>query len=295
MERYALASYDGWTPALMEELQAVRSGMRTVYDCVWRKERLLRYVYWLEHREHPTSNLVGSWTDDDIRKETQLWRDVRDRSEDPVEAEQIISDLLEKAYGHSYQDAVRIGEAPELAALGLPVWNQETVSLVPSNLGSCLLFKTTDYEASDTGLGRSYSYRSSDHEDITVYIYRKGYENLRAGIQDPRVASEFRIAASDIQKMEQLGLWKIQQAIGPFVETCSSPHDVPVQFLSLGVRLSVKDGAEHSSSLSLTGFRGCFLKIRYTTSVDFVDCPAGQASVAQINTDLADFVAHFGP
>ena len=73
-ERPRMESYDGWTPALMEDLNRASAPYANLSDEMWRRERLYRYLYWLKHRENPPFNLIRSWTDPDILVETKLWQ-----------------------------------------------------------------------------------------------------------------------------------------------------------------------------------------------------------------------------
>jgi len=48
-------------------------------------------------------------------------------------------------------------------------------------------------------------------------------------------------------------------------------------------------------ALSMTAFRSHFPRLRCTTSASFAESDNGQADIADLNLDLADFLDIYGP
>lgn len=288
------SSFDSWTPALMDRALAARAPYRSVVDAAWRDERLLRYVYWLQHGgEHPPFNVICSWTDKDLEAEIRLWEHFREQQMDDQAAGELIREKLETAYGMSLEKALELGASPELASLGLPIWNERIGALLPQVIGDYRLCKAIEYESSEPGFGLGYQYRSQDHPGrLDLYVYTKGFLWIGPGITDGRVLDEFESSVEGALIAAQNQGATAAGYRGPQIETLKDIQDQPAQFVNDS--WSVKGaGIDEYTNLWVTGLNGAFLKVRYSVPSGYADSEAFSASVGRLNLDLAAFCSAF--
>ena len=290
-------SYDGWTPALMDELLTVRSRYTIAFDRLWRDERLMRYVYWLRERAHSDFNMVGSWCDRDIKEEIDLWRsaDRQCMTEDDVidstRAE------LQSRYGIGLTNATTLATMPQLASAGYPIWNELTGSLLPGSLGQLSIVSATDYEGEVPGQGVGYSYRSEDVSyRVDICIFSGGEFRLGNGVSDPRVLAEFQSQWRELQQLRRAAEAKDPTQNGPMVETLQDPRDNKFNLIS-GMFATPTPTGDVMTGLSITAFCDAFLKVRVTfAAVDF-EAESVRDSVQQslnlFNADLAAYCCFF--
>lgn len=287
-------STDAFAPDLMQELQAVREPFRAAYDTLWRRERAFRYVYWLEHHEHPPFNLVGSWTTPDMTEELALWQRARGDCLDNDEVIDMVTVLLEQRLDLPYESMLERASDPALAKRGLPIWNRPSESLIPQALGKWRITGMTDYKK--PALGASYSYRHIDADSIlSLYVYDHGLNDIQPGLSDPRFARALEICVDDIKSHARNTGCELNWYTQPIQEIVRSRHDTEIPFAAT-TWLSIKpDQTRDVGALSLTAFRSHFLKVRITCSEPFAESDDGQADIADLNLDLADYLEMYGP
>jgi hypothetical protein len=284
----------------MADLRKARSPFASACDLAWRRERMFRYVYWLSKREHPLFNVVGSWRDEDIVQEIQLWKDIGRRQIDNDQIVEEITHGLESRFAMSLAAAEAAATDSGLAEAGLPIWNSTIGCLLPQTLGSLQIVFTTDYENTTLGQGHSYSYRPHEPESrghrADLYIYTSGQDSLGSGVNDARVVLEEDRAWQGV--LAALPGWTIppERQIGPGIEICSDPYDR--EFALIGVAaLMVKNDADVEiwTSLSLTALNDAFLKIRYTVQRSGSNAARINDELKHFNSDIASFCCHFAP
>src|SRR5512147_2366852 len=132
---------------LMREAGQLRSHLYPLAsDEAWRRERLYRYLYWREHREHAPSNLVGAWEVPDLEREIARWNDYARRELDEDAVLELLDRDLSEHYGKSWEAALEEGTSPLLAAVHMPIWHAATGSLIPQALGRLQLFNAERYD-----------------------------------------------------------------------------------------------------------------------------------------------------
>lgn len=286
---------DSFPPELMQELLAARRPLGGAYDQLWRRERLFRYSYWLDHGHRPSFNFVGSWKEADMRAELQLWRGLRSRGGDEVDAISEITRLFENRFGLSVESATSRATNPELARKGLPIWNAASECLVPQNLGPWRIAGMSANEPSLPGLGQSYFYRGPTEDTaVTMYLYDQGLEGITAELTDPRFAQIFGQALADIEQASRARSEAVEWLTEPLMEVVRSAHGAEIPFASTTWSIIRPQGPRQVGALSITGFYRQFLKIRLTGSESHFDTEEGQAEVTAFNLALADFVEEFG-
>ena len=287
-------STDAFPPDLMAELRAVRAPFRDAYGILWRRERAFRFVYWLEHREHPPFNLIGSWTQPDMLAEMALWAKLRLACLDTADVIDTVTDILEQRFGLSYPSLIERASHPSLAGYGLPIWNQATDSLIPQCLSHWRIRGVTDHESPGTGL--SYAF---DHPDVvsslTLYIYDRCLRDLTPGLSDPRFAAEVAQCVAEINAFADWAGNEITWYIPPVRELTHSRSGTEVPFGTTTWLIVQPDGTRLIGALSMTVFRGHFLKVRCTTTEEYGNSDECQAAFKDLTYDLADFVELFGP
>jgi hypothetical protein len=261
----------------------------------WRRERLFRYLYWREHREHPRFNLVRSRERVDLEREIARWHDLWRRRIDETEALRLLTDELQACYGRTWEEALEEGTAPLLASVHMPVWHEATGALLPATLGPLLIHHAERFD--DPKRGWFYRYgRSETGQRLTVALYDDGVENLADGIGDPRLPGALRLAFETLRQVAEANGCRMRADTlhGPGEERLRDAHGREASFVSVYVEFERDDGSCSGEALSLRVFRGHFLQVRYTQE----RMPCGEADLhpelAAINADLADFVTHFG-
>ena len=290
-------SFDGWTPALMDELIEVRSRYPVAFDRLWRDERLLRYVYWLREQTHPDFNLVGSWCDSDINTEISLWRHTARRGYGDEDVVEIVRATLEERFGFDLAFATALATDPRLASAGCPVWNQLTESLLPRSLGRLQIEAAIDYGDQPAGMNMGYSYRVADESSrVDLYIFTGGEHSLGNGIDDPRVVDRFAYEWRSVLQQHRASEAKEPGQIGPMVETLNDLMDRKFSFFS-GTFSMPTPTKDVMTGLSVTAFCNAFLKVRVTFAEADYELEEVQDSVRQsvelFNADLAAYCCHY--
>jgi hypothetical protein len=281
---------------LMKQLSAAHKPFGAAYDVLWRRERMYRYVYWLEHAARPSFNLIGSWKQADIQVELELWKSFAVRGFNAEAAVEAGKTLFEERFGRALDEAIARAAEPALAARGLPIWNVATGSLVPQSLGPWRIYATEDNERQGAGLGNTYQYRQSGEDaPLTMYVYNQGEAGIEAGIGDPRLANALVRTLRDIEAAAQSRGDAIEMLMEPAVEVLRTPRGTEIQFVSSAWNVVTRDGERKTSAVSMTGFRGNILKIRLTGSETYLGSEGGRAAVTASNADVASFVEMFGP
>jgi len=265
------------------------------WDEAWRRERLFRYLYWREQRQHPPFSVVGSGEKQDLEREIARWHDLWRRRIDETEALRLLTDELQVRYRKSWEEALEEGTSPLLASVGMPVWSEDTGALLPATLGSLRIHHAERFD--DPKLGWSYNYgRAEAGQRLTVTLSDDGIEDLADGIADPRLPAAFRLAFETLRQVAQANGHRLlaDTLIGPGEERLRDAHGHEAAFASVYVEFEHDDGSRRGEALSMRVFRGHFLKVRYTQD-RLPSAGAGlHPGLDAINTDLADFVAHFG-
>ena len=291
-----MESYDGWTPALMEDLNRASAPYANLSDEMWRRERLYRYLYWLKHRENPPFNLIRSWTDPDILVETKLWQRITETCFTDEDAEAALKVMLQDKFGLTWSEALANGTSLELAANGLPIWNAATGSLLPQSFGSCKIVSAVDHDLTAPGSDVGYSYRNPDApEMLDLFIYTAGLNGILSGLSDHRLIDEIQRAWVGIKESLRLNNQSLGDITPPQVEPISSPSGATTELLSGAYSYATEDGRAFYSCISLVGFRGHFAKMRYTVLVEYAQTGEGQAGLNLLNADQAEFISLYGP
>lgn len=297
-------------PAYLDELPAQRDARRRLMrqagelrsrlfpsatDEAWRRERLYRYLYWREHREHCPFTVVGAWHTPDIEREIERWQDYERGGLGEKEVFELLCAELEQRHGKAWQEALEEGTSPLLATVRQPIWHEATGALLPALLGPLPICRADTYPGQQH-LGWQYQY---DYEGApqkaSLTLYDKGFEGLRDGLGDPRLKAEFEQACRDIRQLAEANgrIFHPDSAVGPVVETLHDPAGREIEFAGAYVEITDKDGVRRGEAISMRVFRANFLKLRYTRfNVNDGDETADQV-VDAINSDVADFVGHF--
>jgi hypothetical protein len=263
-------------------------------DEAWRRERLYRYLYWREHREHPPINLVGSWALPDLEREIARWNDYARRGLTEDEVLELLTADLAEHFGKPWPEALEEGTSALLASVNMPIWNENCGVLLPQALGALRIYHAEQYPTQETGWSYNYGL-SATRQTLSITIYDAGFDDIQNGIDDPRVLEEFKKSWLVMQQRFAANTDEVlaDSVQGPDAEVLTSSHGQQVLFGSLYVEVLEPDGTRRAEALSARGFRGNILKIRYTrTDINESD-PEKHPGLDDVNRDLADFVGHF--
>jgi hypothetical protein len=250
----------------------------------------------LEHAERPLFNLIGSWTQADMKRELELWASYARRRLDTVDVVEEGAALLDQRFGQTHAGAIARAADLELAAKGLPIWSEATDSLVPQSLEPWRIYAADDGKRESPGVGLMYRYcHASENAPLTLYLYNAGLCDIKPGIDDSRFAGMVRQTLSDIDIAARSRGDSIEWLTEPLVTKLGSERDLEVQFVSSTWMLATKDGEKYASALSIRGFRGHLLKIRMTGTVAYFDSDTGQTEIDAHNMELVEFVQQLGP
>jgi len=224
-----------------------------------------------------------------------MWTDMTSRGLSIEDASEELLGRLEETFTTSWSIAERNGQAIELAAAGLPIWNVATQSLIPGNLGNLRIYTARDYEFEAKGLGQSYGYRTADSDHhLTLYLYANGEANVLVGTADSRTLSAAQQAVADAlaHVTAQGGLVEGEVMTG--IETLRSR--LGDEYATFGAAFSWQ--AEHIEprweAISMTGFRGVFAKQRYSTLLRVAQTEDTETAMSIVNADYADYLTLFG-
>lgn len=279
---------------LMTEVGQLRSSLYPwASDEAWRRERLHRYLHWRAHGEQPSFNLVGSWTAPDLQRELERWQSYQARRLGEDEVLQLLNDELEDRFHRTWQDALEEGTSPLLAKVNMPIWSEETGSLLPQTLGSLRIFAAEEHGC---GLGWSYSYGSPEtRQKATLIIFDAGLTNLADGLEDPRLRKQFDAAWIDLLAILQANGDRLVPGTtqGPSGETLIDSQGRQLLFGSVYAEVQDSSGSIRGEALSIRGFRRSFLEVRYTRrGLDRAE-EGRHPGLDRINEALADFVGHY--
>lgn len=129
----------------------------------------------------------------------------------------------------------------------------------PEELGGLILRQVHEYP--EPGLGVSLSYTANDNLLASVYVYDKEVPDIPTGGESHLVRNEAQAAMSDILTAEHYGYYKSvtvlrEGQIRLAEKPALSAYEYVVQFNA--------NGLDKTSHVILTGYRGQYLKIRYT-------------------------------
>ena len=290
-------SFDGWNPALMDELVGARSGYAVAFDRLWRDERLLRYVHWLREQPHPDFNMVGSWCDADINAEIGLWRQAARHGYGDEDVIETVRAKLEERFGFDLAYAKTLATDSRLASAGCPVWNDLTGSLLPQSLGRLQIDAAIDYGDQPAGVNMGYSYRVADESSrVDLYIFTGGEHNLGNGVDDPRVVDRFASEWRSLQQHHRAAEANEPTQTDPMIETLQDSMNRKFSFFT-GMFTMPTPTKDVLTGLSVTAFCNVFLKVRVTFDAFYLDLEAVPDSVQQsaklFETDLAEFCCHY--
>jgi hypothetical protein len=130
---------------------------------------------------------------------------------------------------------------------------------------------------------------------VTLFLYNHGLEGVAASVRDPRLVDELRGALADVVYAAEMRGSAEQWLTDPFVEPINSRGDMRIDFVGTTWVTVTSAGKRTVDTLSLTGFRGGFLKLRATANEAHINSAEGKSDVGELNRDLADFVVMFGP
>lgn len=131
----------------------------------------------------------------------------------------------------------------------------------PAEAGAWAYAKSHTYD--QAALGRSYAYnpKSSGNGAITIYVYDKGLANIPTGADSRLMKLEIEEIVAGIKTS-----WTERGATVETLEAARlfrySPKTPPVAYYGLS-RISYQ-GVRNLSISIVTGYRGNFLKLRYT-------------------------------
>lgn len=294
-------SFDHWNPALMQQLVEVREAYSEAFDTCWRTERMLRYVFWLRHQEHPGFNFTGSWRNDDIADEISLWQNIYRKDRTDQEAIDLIYKKFEDRFEMRISDALQIATSPSLAENGLPVWNNDIGGLIPQSMGSLRIAAANEYDGNPRGPGGvGYSFRargeiSSVSPILDIYFYDVYQEELGTGIEDPRLLSEFNRSWGDVLSIT-LPCTDAANELLIGVEILEGSYGGAFPFYAIGdCRKYQNEDTSKWTALSLTALCNKFMKVRLTVELDHCEDAATIECIESINRDTADFCCHFAP
>lgn len=277
----------------MEDLLVARRPYPAAFDTLYRRERILRYAYWLERGAKPTFNFIGTWIPDEMRAELAMWRSMRAKDFDDMDVINAVTGDLELRFGFRLADVRALVADPELARRNLPVWNIAAECLVPQKLGDYQIVGMSSYAQQYEG--QSYAYQHTvTTAPLTLYIYDCGVAQVAPGISDPRFQEHLWNCINDVELHATSHGRTGRRLIEPQAEVICSPAGTEIVFASTSWEFVAADGQRGFEALSLTGFRDMFLKVRLTCPTAFFDTGPGQAALDAMNLDLADFVAEFG-
>jgi hypothetical protein len=279
---------------LMQELSAAREPHGQVYDITWRVERLLRYIWFLDHGAHAPFNLIGSWTVADLEVELQLWKSVETqaaRGEDPIPR---LLEHVAARYEIDIGDALQRGADPELAKRGMPIWDGQVHVLLPQRLGPWQISRCDRNEPAAPGLGSRYGY-SHEHVPslLSLYLYNAGEKGVLPGVLDERVVPQHHNARRDLEIASDGARFEWLVDAEPM--GVPSPSGTTLDAIVSVARRQVEGQPPTIESVSVCGFRGGFMKLRVSMPDGFSETEAGAADLAKCNEALAEFVEQFGP
>lgn len=279
---------------LMGETGKLRSQrFPSASDEAWRRERLFRYLYWREHRDHCPFNLVGAWEIQQIQAELARWQDYQRRDLSEEEVLELICSELEQRHGKTWRQALEEGTSPLLASVGMPVWNEGTGSLLPGSLGPLPICRA-ESSSDRPDLGWQYHYEGT-LEKVSLAIYDFRMEGLGDGVGDSRLAGHFKMCCQDIARMASAngGVLVPGSAVGPALEVLNDSVGHQIKLVGTYIEVDYANGVRRGEALSMRTFRHHFLKVRYSLYNAADGIESAQPRIDAINADVAEFVGHF--
>lgn len=288
-------SNDRFDPALLEELEALRTELWEPYRTIEKREWLYRYCCLVTGIDVPNPIFGSSTTNAELLEEINLLKLARENCFTEEESTGFLMELLVKKYGHSWGATVALGTDYSLIEGHHNVWDAGTDSLLPHQIGRLVISRRTDHSAQTDRRDVSYSYRNPDMpETIDLYLYasRRGL-NIPNGLSESvaREAGATLEEALDIAKnirgeeILEVGEWRC--------EVFRSPIDDSWPVATAAWIARTADGVEIFSSLAMTGFGGGFAKVRWTVALENVGGEDWRARQAKVEADLANYFYTF--
>lgn len=177
-----------------------------------------------------------------------------------------------------------------MAGVCFAITDPATEIVFPDPAGPWVYTDSRTYEPAD--LGRSYSYKPlfGGTGAITCYIYNKGLRNIPTGAYSAIVRREMdETIASVVEAWTQLGA-KVEQVNAPTIFRRESDGRALACY---SVHRITHEQVQNVSISVVTGYRGNFVKLRYTFPGDDVDRAKRQLSLflrtlLEANRETAD-------
>jgi hypothetical protein len=137
-----------------------------------------------------------------------------------------------------------------------------------------------------------------DHEDSwsgSRRNYPAQWIGIAPALEDPRIAEAFAGAAEDMTDVAKRRGAKQIDSLGPFEERLEGEEGV-VQRVATGLFCyESPDGTQTNEYLTMAGFRGRYFKMRLTMPAATPSDRPEWFNVKRFNSDLATFLAFYGP
>lgn len=287
-------SHDRFDPTLLEELEALRTGLWEPYRTIEKREWLYRYCCLLTG-DDLSSQLLGASSNAELGEQIKLLRSAKESCFSDEEIKNFLMERLESKYGHSWGATVTLGTDSRLIDEHRYVWDAGTDSLLPHQIGRLVISDRFDNSAQTNRRDVGYSYRNPDMpEIIDLYLYASGrVPNIPNGLSESvaREAGATLEEALDYsinirgEEILEVGEWRTEVFTSPIEDSW------PVATAAWVARTA--GGSEMFSSLTMTGFGGGFAKVRCTVALADVGAEDWRAHQVKVEADLANYFYTF--
>ncbi|MEW6262799.1 MAG: hypothetical protein AB1641_06945 [Thermodesulfobacteriota bacterium] len=131
----------------------------------------------------------------------------------------------------------------------------------PDQLGGAIFTRTQRFD--DPGLGVVVEYQGLDpFADAGVYLYDMGLKGIGTGIETKQVKEQYEEAQADIEQFRAAGLYKSFRTIAE-KEMRIKTRGGEIKAFRASFSYEVT-GLAYFSELVLTGYKGVFLKVRFS-------------------------------
>ena len=157
--------------------------------------------------------------------------------------------------------------APKPEPAADPFTDAGTGIAFPETLGSLPRQKAHRYK--DPKLGMAVAYHDKSILRANVYVYDFGEEDIADGVASEAVKEQFALARKDIENAAARDYYKDLEKLAEATAEVQTPGG-PRSFLSASFRYAQAPGPRvrflgtNVSHLLLTGYRGKFVKVRFT-------------------------------
>lgn len=287
-----MKSDDRMNPALLEELDGLRSELWEPSRTIEKREWLYRYCCLVTGIDVPNPYFEPS-TNTELLEAINLLKLVRENCFTDEEATDFMMERLKRKYGHSWEATVTLGTDSSLVEGHHNVWDAGTDSLLPRKIGRSILVDRFDHSAETNSRNMSYSYRNPEgHEILDLYLYAAKVPHLQNGLSedlarqaDTTLRATLDIAASRGDEILEVGEWNTVEFTSPDEDSW------PVATVAWFARLAGENDV--LSVLTMTGFGGGIAKVRWTfpaSDAQVEDWPRRQALV---EAELANYFYTF--